>query len=355
MVVSRAYLPAKKSRYAPVDRLFGRYTELEVGEVPSIEYLDEGITPRLYNVSTTYHTGRYNEYDKQWEPGITIQFEIEGGSDDSPDKAIIKLFNIQQEKAKLFGVGSPIVLRSGYFTYYDNIFLGVVSFKKTYRSGQDIITEFECTDSTELFLNKVIARYIPGSPFLSTIVLDICQTFNIPIGFIDARYDDKWEGDYNYSGAIRDHFDELKGDRYKYYFKSGLLYFVRNDSGIPTGLAIDVLSGLLEVRPAKNQSQPTPTEEGTEEIEEDDPVKNVTHKLKALLIPGISTDTVFRVYYETPWYPNRINTFLKVISFKYMSSVESHIVEADCQEVRGPFTTFDVQTPIGVAYPLVPS
>lgn len=347
---SADYFPTARRIDTPIDGLFGRYTEVEIGVKPD----PTGFGPTQPAASgvqgTRYHTGRY-EWENgvlKWKDGIRIDFEVSGDADESPDTATVKLYNIDKYKESEYGdadnykSGSPILIRSGYFSFFDQIFFGQISFQTSYVEGLDFVYEYEATDLTQNILDTTFfpngtggtegfyLKYAPGWT-VQQMVLDLCNTFNIPVGYIDTNWYQRWDSEYGEWGSLKQHLDNLAGKLFKYYFRNGLFYWMFKGSAIPNGLSFDWWkSGILYLRKAQNTTKEVPDAETEEDVS-----KSVTHTVKMLLIPGMNSDSMFGIRYVTPWFPYDEINFYKVLSYRYSSDDSQHVVECDLKRMDG--------------------
>lgn len=90
---------------------------------------------------------------------LRIQFEIEKTVDSPPNKAIIKVFNLNQEnESKVRKEYTDVLLNAGYQGAMKQIYSGNVTHVYRYRERTDWITEIVCGDGDNFYRNSFVSE-----------------------------------------------------------------------------------------------------------------------------------------------------------------------------------------------------
>lgn len=83
---------------------------------------------------------------------LKINFTVEKTISKEPNKATIKIYNLPRQQLKTMEQKyKEVVLNAGYSGNVGNIFTGQITFWKTYKEDNDLVTELTCEDGARAF------------------------------------------------------------------------------------------------------------------------------------------------------------------------------------------------------------
>jgi len=109
---------------------------------------------------------------------LRIQFEIVKTVDHTPNKALIKIFNLNPEnEAKIKKEYTNIFLNAGYKDNIKLVFTGNIIHVFRYREGNDFITEIEAADGDNDYRNAFVNTVLASGTTNADVVDQVAKTF----------------------------------------------------------------------------------------------------------------------------------------------------------------------------------
>lgn len=85
---------------------------------------------------------------------LKIQFEVNKGLDKEPNKAVVKIYNLPRNELKaLEAKFTEVLINAGYVGHVGSIFRGEITFWKSYKQDNDLITEITAEDGAKKYLH----------------------------------------------------------------------------------------------------------------------------------------------------------------------------------------------------------
>ena len=314
--------------------LFGRYTEVIIGPTPNMEGLAEALENQGQSpiVGRNYNTGKYIQ--GQWRQGIKIAFQINGESSRKSEESYIEIWNMAPF-GNLFGKNSPVVIKSGYFKSFSTIFTGVVQDIIRRVDGSDVITKFLCKQQQKQVLSVYTNRTFSSGTKWSDVVKALISDTIVQVGFIEGSVDSIVEDSTFYATSDQSIYRwidwivknklfsyDAKGKKikWKWYLRNGLFFCMPENAAFPSGLKVSAKTGLISVQKSDTQSKSK---------------KKDAWVIKMLLVPIVNKDTIFTVFDRSG-----LHKFYKTQTYKFTSTGDNHIVEANVKEISADEDTW---------------
>lgn len=248
--------------------LWDRYTKLVINS-PSSETTKTVTSDEL---TIYFRTSRY----------MTANSSISyGATEDNTILAEIMVYNlspntladITHENMHTKKGGSTVTLMSGYRDHNGVVFTGIVASMTQQRIGADMVTLLYCRSSKAIVQNTVVNVQYSAGKSISELVNALAVEAHIPIGRIDDIPIPVGNRTYAPVQSLDSIFIELMvecGDRCRYEFENGALYFLDMDNKERTLYDLNPGTGLLSMY-----------------LEYDPAYTNDTYNVTTLLLPGI--------------------------------------------------------------------
>lgn len=136
---------------------------------------------------------------------LHISFAIEKADTDSQNTAKVSIWNLNDEHiAELGKKDCTITLRAGYGSRMPLIFSGIVTFAKSKKDGNDVVTEVELVDNRVELRDTYVSISYSGNINSETVVQDIAGQMGLAVSFsYNAEFKDIPNG-YSFVGPARD-------------------------------------------------------------------------------------------------------------------------------------------------------
>ena len=165
----------------------------------------------LYDRVASLIVGKGGEKGKEFA-GFRTAFSIEKGSSTSPNKCVVKVWNLSETtRTELSVIGNVCVLKAGYKQDIGavQIFAGDVVQESTVRDGADWITTLELMDGLVEFRDtKISVSYGAGSSGVQ-VLRDIAKRFGLPMRTCPNAQDRPYPSGYAFVGRLRDAMDNV--------------------------------------------------------------------------------------------------------------------------------------------------
>lgn len=180
---------------------------------------------------------------------LRIQFEIVKTVDHTPNKALIKIFNLNPEnEAKIKKEYTDIFLNAGYKDSLKLVFTGNIIHVFRYREGNDFITEIEAADGDydyrNAFVNTVLASGSTNADVVDQVGKTFVKTANNGVKEISGAARTRGKVLVGNSRDILHKVANQSGANWS--IQDGVLQIVKTDSLLPNeAIVVNALTGML--------------------------------------------------------------------------------------------------------------
>lgn len=179
---------------------------------------------------------------------LRIQFEVVKTVDSKPNKALIKVFNLNQtHDAQIRTEYTDVFLNAGYEGALNLVFRGNITHVFHYKEGTDWITEIEAADGDKDYRNAVVNEVLAAGATNQDVVDRVMRSMpNTSKGYAEASKAGRTRGKV-LVGNARDHLDKIaKQDGANWSIQDGTLQIVKTDSLLPNeAIVVNSATGML--------------------------------------------------------------------------------------------------------------
>jgi hypothetical protein len=174
------------------------------------------------------------------EPPFSIYFDITRNLLNSANVCQIRFYNLSEaNRNQLYynqsdypgGFFRQIQLKAGYGTNLATVFLGNMTQAWSVREGVNFITQIECMDGGDSFINDYVSLKFPAKTPIQTIILTLMSKLtNVTVGGV-GKFEGKIPRSNTYAGNPSTILFEITGGGF--FIDNGKAYAMRTDEYIP--------------------------------------------------------------------------------------------------------------------------
>lgn len=179
---------------------------------------------------------------------LRIQFEIVKTSDPQPNKALIKVFNLNPtHDSQIRNEYTDVFLNAGYEGAIKLVFKGNITHVFHYKEGTDWITEIECADGDNDYRNAVINEVLAAGATNKQVADRLLRSMpNTTGGYMETGESGRTRGKV-LVGNTRDHLNKIATQEgANWSIQDGVLQIVKTDSLLPNeAIVANSTTGML--------------------------------------------------------------------------------------------------------------
>lgn len=211
----------------------------------ALEHLDEQINTEIkgqFGQNVIITSGDVTIKNSELDCEFTVDFD----DDTEADEAEIIIFNLTDQTIN--AIKNEVTITAGYGNDTGIIFSGSVTGKKTYRDGNDKITEIRAVDSLRRQNTEIESISYAAGTKASYILKDLCGRVGLPIAAFSIARDYDYTDETTVDGSLSDNiqqYAEVCG--VSAYVCKGKLYVRSLKDGDNTRFRLSSDTGLLSV------------------------------------------------------------------------------------------------------------
>lgn len=179
-------------------------------------------------------------------PPLRIDFRVDFDTDDDPNTAEIKLYNLSDDTISRLKKGLSLVLNAGYESDVGTIFAGDIAKVRTEWQGVDKITTIIAGDGLNAILNAKVSKTFKPGIRASQIIRDIIGAFGLEVGTIKLAKDVVYQKGKVVQGKLQQVIRQIAKDcQSGVTITNGVIMIRPKTAGTQTGFLLKHDTGLL--------------------------------------------------------------------------------------------------------------
>jgi len=140
-----------------------------------------------FTVGTVLIKARPDSLSDEAKETLRCQFDVEGDDNSAPNKATLKVWNLNESHRKLLQKKWPLVIEAGYVDEIQQIYTGDISFIDHRMEGVNWISTIESGDGEKAVSQKRFKKSYGANTSINTLLSDVAGSLGIGLGNLTKK------------------------------------------------------------------------------------------------------------------------------------------------------------------------